>query len=57
MLKIVGTEDHKVVDEKVILDDDNKITPFGLKLVLIDVVLDMCLFALISKFIKAIKKK
>ncbi|MGN0436726.1 MAG: hypothetical protein ACI4D8_08870 [Wujia sp.] len=57
MLKIVGTEDHEIIDEKVIIDDNNRITPFGIKLMLIDIVLDMCLFYCLSRLVKRISKK
>ena len=57
MLKIVGTEDYEIIDEKVIIDDDNRITPFGIKLILLDVVLDMCLFYCLSRLAKRISKK
>lgn len=57
MLKIVGTEDHDIIDEKVILDDNNKLTLFGVKFILVDLVLDMCMFYLISRIVKRIAKK
>lgn len=56
MLKLVGTEDHDIIDEKVIIDDNNKITPFGIKLIVIDILLDMSLFYLLSKFVKKVRK-
>ena len=56
MLKIVGTKDHEIIGEKVIIDDDNRITPFGIKFILLDVVLDMCLFYCLSKLVKRISK-
>ena len=57
MLKNVWTKDHDFVDEKVIIDDNNKITPFGIKLMIADVVLDMCLFYCLSKLVKWIIKQ
>lgn len=57
MLLITGTENGKVVDEKVILDDNNKLTSFGLKLVIIDVVFNACLFTLVSSIIRKLNKK
>lgn len=57
MLKIVGTEDHDIIDEKVIIDDNNKLTLFGVKFILVDLVLDMCMFYLISRIVKRIAKK
>lgn len=56
MLKLVGTEGHDIVDEKVIIDDNNRITPFGFKLILIDLVLDLSLLYLIGRLAKRIKK-
>lgn len=49
MLKIIGTEAGEVLDEKVILDDDNKLTKFGWKLVVLDLAIDFCLFTLFKK--------
>lgn len=57
MFKLVGTEDHDIIDEKIIIDDNNKITKFGWKLMAIDIVADMCLFYLISKIVKMIRRK
>lgn len=57
MLKIVGTEEHDIIDEKVIIDDKNKLTLFGVKFILVDLVLDMCMFYLISRIVKRIAKK
>ncbi len=57
MLKLVGTEGHDIVDEKVILDDDNRITPFGKKLIVIDILLDLSLFYLFNKIAKKFRKK
>lgn len=57
MLKIVGTEDHDIIDEKVIIDDNNRLTSFGVKFILVDLALDMCLFYLISKIVKSVVKK
>lgn len=56
MLKLVGTENGEVVDEKVIIDDDNKPTNFALKLVVIDILLDICLFTLFHSIAKLFKK-
>lgn len=55
MLKIVGTENGEVLDEKVILDDNNRLTKFGWMLVAMDLVLDICLFNLFKKLFS--KKK
>lgn len=52
MLKLVGTENGEILDEKVIIDDDCKLTKFGWKLVILDIILDMCIFTLIHKLIK-----
>lgn len=56
MLKLVGTEHGKIVDEKVILDDNDKPTQFALKLVVLDVILDVCLFTIFYSIVKSIKK-
>lgn len=56
MLKIVGTGDHQIVDERIIIDDNNKITPFGFKLMLTELVLDLSLLYLIGKIVKKVKK-
>ena len=56
MLKLVGTKDHDIIDEKVIIDDNNQITPFGKKLIVIDILLDMSLFYLFSKIVRRIRK-
>lgn len=55
MLKLVGTEAGEVLDEKVILDDNDKLTSFGWKLVVLDIVLDICLFTLFRKLFKSKK--
>lgn len=57
MLKIVGTENGEIVDEKVILDDNNKPTKFAWKLVLLEIVLDICIFSLIYSIVKKFNDK
>lgn len=52
MLKIVGTEAGEILDEKVILDDDNRLTKFGWMLVVLDLLIDFCLFSLFKKLFK-----
>lgn len=56
MLKIVGTDKDKVVDEKVIITDEGKITKFGAALVALDILEDIGIVYLISKIVKAAKK-
>lgn len=55
MLKIVGTEHGEVVDEKVIITDDGKLTKFGIAIVCMELIADVGIFFLISKIIKKIK--
>ena len=52
MLKIVGTENGKVQDEKVIFTDEGKITKFGVALVVLDVLADIGIFFVISRIVK-----
>lgn len=40
MLKVVGTENGKTVDEKVIISDEGKITKFGAFLICLDILVD-----------------
>lgn len=56
MLKLVGTEDHDIIEEKVIIDDNNQITPFGRKLIIIDLLLDLSIFYLLNKIAKKFRK-
>lgn len=56
MLKLVGTEDHDIIDEKVIIDDNNQITTFGKKLILIDIMLDLSIFYLLNIIAKKFRK-
>ncbi len=57
MLKIVGTENGEVRDEKVIFTDEGKITGFGLMLVLLDILADIGILFLISRMIIKCRKK
>ena len=52
MLKLIGTENGEVVDEKVILDDDNKPTGFFLKLLICGLLLDVTVFTLVGTLIR-----
>lgn len=52
MLKIVGTENGKVQDEKVIFTDEGKITRFGLMLVILDILADIGILFLVSRIVK-----
>lgn len=56
MLKIVGTEKGKVVDEKVIITDEGKLTKFGAFLIVLDILADVGIYFLISKLIKLAKR-
>lgn len=57
MLKIVGTENGKVQDEKVIFTDEGKITRFGVMLIFLDILVDIGIFFLISRIIKKCRAK
>lgn len=56
MLKIVGTENGKTIDEKVIISDEGKITKFGVFLICLDILADIGIFFLISKIVKKVRK-
>lgn len=56
MLKIVGTQNGEVLDEKVILDDDNKITPFGIFLIGAELIVDVAVICLVVKIVKMFRK-
>lgn len=51
MLKIVVSEAGEVLEEKVILDDDNRLTKFGWMLIALDLVIDFCLFRLFKRLL------
>ena len=57
MLKIVGTSHGKVVDEKILIDDSNKITKYGLLLLGVDRRADVSVVYLISEIIKMLKHR
>lgn len=57
MLKVVGTSHGKVVDEKILIDDSNKITKYGLVLLGLDLLADVGVVFLISKIIKMLKHR
>lgn len=57
MLKIVGTENGKIQDEKVILTDEGKITGFGVFLIILDVLADIGIVFLFSRMIKKRRAK
>lgn len=57
MLKIVGTENGKIQDEKVILTDEGKITGFGVFLIILDVLADIGIVFLFSRMIKKCRAK
>lgn len=56
MLKLVGTENDEIVDEKVIIDDNNKPTNFAFKLIVIDLIFTACTCILLSSVAKLFKK-
>ena len=57
MLKIVGRENGKIQDEKVILTDEGKITGFGVFLIILDVLADIGIVFLFSRMIKKRRAK
>ena len=60
MLKIVGTENGEVVDEKVIIDDNNRPTKFAFKFLAIYVLTYICLYNIFYSWVllyRALKKK
>lgn len=57
MLKIVGTNGRRVEDEKILIDDKNKLTKYGAAILLLDILADIGLFFLLSRIIKLIKRK
>lgn len=56
MLKVVGTEYDEIVDEKVIITDEGRITKFGVMLICLDILADIGIFVLISKIVKIVRK-
>lgn len=58
MLKIIGTEKNgNIADEKVILDDNNKLTSTAWKIIGVSFVANLCLFSTIYAILKLLKKK
>ena len=53
----MGTSHGKVVDEKILIDDSNKITKYGLLLLGLDLLADVGVVFLISKIIKMLKHR
>lgn len=49
MLKIVGTDGNQVLDEKVIITDEGKLTKFVWKIIVIDIMLDLLIFTVLRK--------
>lgn len=49
MLKIVGTDGNQVLDEKVIITDEGKLTKFGWKIIVIDIMLDLLIFTVFRR--------
>lgn len=56
MLKIVGEENGKVVDEKILLDEKDKPTKFLLKFIALDILCDLCIFSIFYGIFSIIKK-
>lgn len=56
MLKIVGTDKGSLVDEKVLVTDDGKITKYGIILIVLDVLADIGIVYVISRIIKCARK-
>lgn len=52
MLKIVGTENGRIMDEKIILTEEGKLTGFGAALVACIVLTGVVVFTLIGKTVK-----
>lgn len=52
MLKLVGLEKEKVVDEKVLIDDNNRPTKFLWFLVLLELLFDAGVFCIIFALLK-----
>lgn len=44
MLKIVGTNGKHVTNEKILIDDKNKLTKYGVIIILLDVLADIGFF-------------
>ena len=56
MLKIVGTEDGIVKDEKILITDEGKLTKFGIALIVIELLADIGVFLIIRSIMKLGKK-
>jgi len=52
MLKLVGTENGIIKDEKVIIDDNDRLSGFAIQVIVIDLLLDIFLFFCLSKLKK-----
>lgn len=57
MLKIVGTNGKHVTDEKILIDDKNKLTKYGVIIILLDVLADIGFFFVMSRVVKTLKKR
>lgn len=56
MLKIVGTDGRHVKDEKILIDDKNKLTKYGIIIIILDILADIGFFFIMSRIIKALKR-
>ncbi|MCI8771836.1 MAG: hypothetical protein HFH36_13610 [Lachnospiraceae bacterium] len=57
MLKIVGTNGKHVTNEKILIDDKNKLTKYGVIIILLDVLADIGFFFVMSRVVKTLKKR
>lgn len=56
MLKIVGTDGRHIKDEKILIDDKNKLTKYGIIIIIWDILADIGFFFIMSRIIKALKR-
>lgn len=57
MLKLVGTENDEVVDEKVLVTDEGKLTGFSIFLIALELLVDVCIMCIGYAFVKKIMNK
>ncbi len=55
MLKIVGTDGRHIKDEKILIDDKNKLTKYGI-IIILDILADIGFLFIMSRIIKALKR-
>ena len=56
MLKIVGTDGRHIKDEKILIDDKNKLTKYGIIIIIFDILADIGFLFIMSRIIKALKR-